>query len=266
MHADVIAGRQINQTLNRLIKKVMNKHVTPPFNSSLATSYVKSIMASSEGRVAAVFTGGVSSSAEGELAIDETASTVSLASNVCVVPGVSRAVEEGEKCIEEVVDPVSGEDSAVRHLEREVDDNDSFVDIMSGITAVGGVESEGWTFADALARANLSVQTLAEVLLTRLVCLHVSLLSSFPISVQSVGNNMVTTHIFHKLVISARLFMKKASWGCCVLVFESSGEPAVHLEISDSCAPGLSLRLGAPLYARIVLAPQYLLPWIMSQI
>ena len=30
--------------------------------------------------------------------------------------------------------------------------------------------------------------------------------------------------------------MKKASWGCCVLVFDSSGEPAYHPEFSDSCA------------------------------
>ena len=33
---------------------------------------------------------------------------------------------------------------------------------MSGISAAGGAESEGWTFADALVRANLSVETLAE--------------------------------------------------------------------------------------------------------
>ena len=51
---------------------------------------------------------------------------------------------------------------------------------------------------------------------------------------------MVATHIFHKLVISARLFMKKASWGRCVLVFDSSGEPAGHPEFSESCAPGFS--------------------------
>ena len=51
---------------------------------------------------------------------------------------------------------------------------------------------------------------------------------------------MVATHIFHKLVFSARLFMKKASWGCCVLVFDSSGEPAVHPEISDSFTLGCS--------------------------
>ena len=51
---------------------------------------------------------------------------------------------------------------------------------------------------------------------------------------------MVASHIFHKLVNSARLFMKKASWGCFILVFDSSGEPAGHPEFSDSCAPGCS--------------------------
>ena len=51
---------------------------------------------------------------------------------------------------------------------------------------------------------------------------------------------MVATHIFHKLVNSARLSMKKTSWGCFVSVFDSSGEPAGHPEFSDSCAPGCS--------------------------
>ena len=51
---------------------------------------------------------------------------------------------------------------------------------------------------------------------------------------------MVATHIFHKLVISARLFVKKASWGCFVLVFDSSGQPAGHPKFCDSCAPGCS--------------------------
>ena len=119
-------------------------------------------MASSEGRVAAFFTEVVSSSAEGELAIDETASTVILTPNVCVVPGLSAAVEEGEECVGEFSSPVSGEESATCHLEGKAVDNDSFVDIMCGITAVGGTVSKGWTFADALARANLSVETLVE--------------------------------------------------------------------------------------------------------
>ena len=44
---------------------------------------------------------------------------------------------------------------------------------------------------------------------------------------------MVATYLSHKLVFSARLFKKKASRGCWVLVFDLSGEPAVHPEISD---------------------------------
>ena len=51
---------------------------------------------------------------------------------------------------------------------------------------------------------------------------------------------MVATPISHKLVNSARLLMKNASWGCFVLVFDFSGEPAGHPEFSDSCAPGCS--------------------------
>ena len=101
-------------------------------------------MASSEGRFAALFTEGVSSSVEGELAIDET-TTVSLAPNVCVVPGVSAAAEEDEERVGESGDAVSGEESTVGYREGEGDDNDSFVDIMSGISAAGGAESEGWT-------------------------------------------------------------------------------------------------------------------------
>ena len=34
--------------------------------------------------------------------------------------------------------------------------------------------------------------------------------------------------------------MKKASWGCCVLVFDSSGEPVGHPEFSHFCTPGCS--------------------------
>ena len=37
-------------------------------------------------------------------------------------------------------------------------------------------------------------------------------------------------HIFHELVLSARLYIKMTSWGFCVLVFDSSGEPVNHPE------------------------------------
>ena len=116
MHANVIAGRQSNQTLNKVIRNFTKKDVNTPYNSSLATSCAKSVMASSEAKVATLFTDGVSSSAEGELAIDETASTASLASHVCVVPGVSAAVQDGEECVEELVDHLGGEESAAGHF------------------------------------------------------------------------------------------------------------------------------------------------------
>ena len=82
--------------------------------------------------------------------------------NVRVVPGESAVVEEDEECFGESGNAVSVDESTVGYREGEADDNDSFVDIMSGISAAGGAESEGWTFADALVRANLSVETLAE--------------------------------------------------------------------------------------------------------
>ena len=119
-------------------------------------------MAGSESRLTALVTEGVSSSAEGELAIDETTSTVSLVPNVRVVSGVSAVVKEDEECVGESGNAVSGEESTVGFREGEADDNDSSADIMSGISAARGAESEGWTFVDALVRANLSVETMAE--------------------------------------------------------------------------------------------------------
>ena len=106
-----------------------------------------------EGKVATLFTAGVSSSVEGEMVIDEAASTVNLTPHVCIVPGATVAVRESEECVQEFVYHLSGEESTANRFvpEGEADRNDSFVD-----------ESERWTFADAPARANLSVETLAE--------------------------------------------------------------------------------------------------------
>ena len=144
----------------------MNEYKTPPCNSSLATSCVESAMASSsgEGKVAAPFTEGVLNSAELELAVDEIASTVSFAPNLCVVPALSVAVQEREDFPRNFLDHLRGEEGGAIHLVcgGEAEDNDIFVDIMSGITAFGDAESEGWTFADALLRAKLSVDTLGE--------------------------------------------------------------------------------------------------------
>ena len=52
--------------------------------------------------------------------------------------------------------------------------------------------------------------------------------------------NMVAIHILHKLVLSARLFMKMASWGYCVLVYDSVGEPAARPDDALVDVPGCS--------------------------
>ena len=54
------------------------------------------------------------------------------------------------------------------------------------------------------------------------------------------GSNIVAIYILHELVYSARLFMKMASWGCCVLVFESSGEPGDRSQGTQCGVPGSS--------------------------
>ena len=141
-----------------------------------------------------------------------------------------------------LLDHVGGDKSAARHfvLGVEADDNDGFVDIMSSITAVDDAESEGWSFADRLARKQFVSGDVG-----RGCYRHISiayLLAFFLHSplVFSLKYNMVGTHISHKLGNSARLFIKKASKGYCVLVFDSSVEPAAHPGINDACARGLS--------------------------
>ena len=47
-------------------------------------------------------------------------------------------------------------------------------------------------------------------------------------------------HISHKLVFSARLNKKVASWGYCGLVFDSSGEPATHPGDISAVVPDFS--------------------------
>ena len=48
---------------------------------------------------------------------------------------------------------------------------------------------------------------------------------------------MVAIHISNKLVSSVLLFMKKASWGYCLLVFYSTCEPAGLLRVGVYCNP-----------------------------
>ena len=166
----------------------MNKYVNPSCNSPLATTCAKSVMASScgEGKVAALFTEGVSSSAEWELEIDETVSTVSLAPNVCVVHGVSMAAREGEGCVEEFVDHLGGEASAARQLFwKEKLMKMTVMMISWAVSLQSALLSQSVGFLRMrwhvpVCRWRRWQRVL--VLLTHLVCLHVSPISSLPIS------------------------------------------------------------------------------------
>ena len=145
----------------------MNEVINPPCKSSVATSCVESAISSSsdEKKTAAPFIEGVSSTTEGELAIDENASTVSLAINPCFVHDLSAAVQGRWECISEFLDHLSGGESASSHLVLggEVFDIGGFVDIKSDIMSGRRCWMfAGRMFAEALERANLPVETLAE--------------------------------------------------------------------------------------------------------
>ena len=47
-------------------------------------------------------------------------------------------------------------------------------------------------------------------------------------------------HVFHKLVISARLNKKMASWGYCLLAYDSVGEPVARPDDASADIPGCS--------------------------
>ena len=116
---DVIAGRQINQTLNKIMKNFMNKYVNPPCNCSLATSFIilTKIM-SSPGRENEV--GRTSPFVEeGALEIDEREVEESVSPVSLFVPSLSVAEREGVECVRRVLEQLSSEviDSTERALE-----------------------------------------------------------------------------------------------------------------------------------------------------
>ena len=76
-------------------------------------------------------------------------------------------------------------------------------------------------------------------------------------------------YILHRLVYSARLFMKMASWGFCVLVFESSGElgdrpQKTECRLPYSSGTKFDVRRSTPM--RRLLALRQVLPWRILQV
>ena len=107
---------------------------------------------------------------EGELEIDEREVEESVSLVPPFAPDLSVAEREGIECVRRVLEELSSDalESAERALERgddnddDNDGNDSFVDVVGDVESDEGAVSEGFTFADALMRANLLSETVLE--------------------------------------------------------------------------------------------------------
>ena len=92
---------------------------------------------------------------ERQLAIDEGVPGSSAVPNLQIVPVLNVVISEGEECVRGALAEVK---TSVGPAE-EASEADSFVDIMGGLEKETGGESEGFTFADILRRADLLSET-----------------------------------------------------------------------------------------------------------
>ena len=102
--------------------------------------------------------GGSVASDDRELAIDEGVPESSVVPNLQFVPDSNVVVREGEECVRRALEEVEASDSWT----EEASEEDSFVDIMGSVDKEVGVESEGFTFADILRRADPLSETVLE--------------------------------------------------------------------------------------------------------
>ena len=82
-----------------------------------------------------------------------------------ICPQFESSGRKGVECVRRVLEQLSSEviDSTGRALERDNDDgNDSFVDVVGDEQTDEGAVSEGFTFAEALMRANMLSETVLE--------------------------------------------------------------------------------------------------------
>ena len=94
--------------------------------------------------------GGSGASDDRELAIDEGVPESSVVPNLKLVPDSNVVNQEGEECVSRVLEEIEASDNRT----EEASEGDSFVDIMGSLDKEVGFESEGFTFADVLRRAD----------------------------------------------------------------------------------------------------------------
>ena len=94
--------------------------------------------------------GGSLATDEPELAIDEGVPKSSVVPNLQFFPDSDVLIQEGEGCVRRVLQEIEANDSRT----EEASEGESFVDIMGGLEKEVGSESEGFTLADILRRAD----------------------------------------------------------------------------------------------------------------
>ena len=104
---------------------------------------------------------------EGVLEIDERGFGESVSPVPPFVPDLSIAEREGVECVRRVLEQLSseaieGSELALERGDGDDDENDSFVDVVGDEETDEGAVSEGFTFAEALMRANLLSETVLE--------------------------------------------------------------------------------------------------------
>ena len=102
--------------------------------------------------------GGSVASDEPELAIDEGVPESSVVPNLQFIPVSNVVLREGEECARRALEEVEARDSRT----EEASEGDSFVDIMGSSDKEIGCESERFTFADILQRADPLSETVLE--------------------------------------------------------------------------------------------------------
>ena len=102
--------------------------------------------------------GGSVTSDEPELANDEGVLESSVVPSLHLVPDSNVVIRAGEECMRRVLEEIEASDSPT----EETSEGDSFVDIMGGLDKEVGGESEGFTFADILQRADPLSETVLE--------------------------------------------------------------------------------------------------------
>ena len=103
------------------------------------------------------FSGSVASD-ERELAIDEGVPEGHVVPTLLFLPNLDVVVREGEECVGRTLDEVEASDSTT----EETSEGDSFVDIMGSLENETGDDTEGFTFADILQRADLLSEAVLE--------------------------------------------------------------------------------------------------------